>query len=657
MIVATAGHVDHGKTSLVRALTGVDTDRLDEEKRRGLTIDIGFAYADLGGPKPTGFVDVPGHERFVRNMLAGINAIDLAMLVVAADDGPMPQTREHLAILDLLGAASLIVVLTKIDRASETQRASARAAITALMAGSRFADAPLFEVATPTGNGLASLREFLAARAQEHECNVDSGGFRLAIDRAFSVSGAGLVVTGAVISGEAAIGDAVVVSPIGRTARVRQIHAQGKSAQQARAGERCALNLSGPDLHRDLIGRGQWVVTPFVQAPAQRIDLDLQMLPDLPRAVRTASTVQVHAGAASTTARLHTMGARDLAPGSRGFAQLVLDTPLPLAWGDRLVIRDAAARLTLGGGRVLDPFASARGRSGLMRQKRLRDLSLPDPAEALRSVLADSPLGLELNDFERSRNLTAEAAVTLRHAAGVQCAVATSAADRDDAGRPPPGIGLSVEHWSGWQQCAVRLLAASHADQPERIGLKESELARQTGRAYLSEFEPDRDAGPHRIQAVAGAAIRAAIASGDIARDGPHLRCPGHRAVLNPHRQALLDRVKTSLAQSGLRAPIVGELGEELGMQRADLLTFLREMAGLGHLLPVAPNRFYLPHTLDELAAIARKLAATSPDGSFDAAAYRDASGIGRNLTIEVLEYLDRSGITRFAGNRRVMRT
>jgi selenocysteine-specific elongation factor len=657
MIIATAGHVDHGKTSLVRALTGVDTDRLDEEKRRGLTIDIGFAYADLGGPVPTGFVDVPGHERFVRNMLAGINAIELALLVVAADDGPMPQTREHLAILDVLGAASLVVVLTKIDRTSPAQRELARAAITSLLEPTRFADAPVFEVDTPAGIGLEALRAHLAERSTRWVERETTGGFRMAIDRAFTVPGAGLVVTGAVLSGVACTGDPLVVSPLGNVARVRQIHAQGQPADHARAGQRCAINLSGPHLDRSLIGRGQWLVTPFTHAPAQRIDVTMTALANVDKPIRTGSTVQVHAGAAHVSAHLHLMNQRELAAGAGAFGQLVLEHALPLLWGDRLVIRDPAARATLGGAIVLDPQASARGRSSAQRQTRLQHLRLPDPAQALRALLEASPLGIDLDAFERSRNLTAAAAVQLREASQAHLAMPIGSAAREDIGRPAPGIGLSATHWAQWQATLIDVLSQSHLDHPEHIGLKPAELARSSGQTYLVRFETERDAGVRRADAIAQAALRAVMAKGQIVRDGIHVRRPEHRPVLLPEHQALLERVQAALAQAGLRAPIVGELATALGMDRATLLSFLREMATLGHLLPVAPNRFYLPGTLDELAAIAQKLAGTSTDGSFDAAAYRDASGIGRNLTIEVLEFLDRAGITRFAGNRRMMRT
>ncbi len=657
MIIATAGHVDHGKTSLVRALTGVDTDRLDEEKRRGLTIDIGFAYADLGGPVPTGFVDVPGHERFVRNMLAGINAIDLALLVIAADDGPMPQTREHLAILDVLGATSLCIVLTKIDRASPQQRDLSRAAISSLLAPTRFADAPVFEVDTPAGIGLQTLRMHLAERSDKWVAREATGGFRMAIDRAFTVPGAGLVVTGAVLSGVANTGDQLIVSPLGRAARVRQIHAQGLPAEHARAGQRCAINLAGPDLDRSLIGRGHWLVTPFAHAPTQRIDVTVNALADIDKPIRTGIHVQIHAGAAHVSAQLHLMQQRELTAGASAFGQLVLEQALPLLWGDRLVIRDPAARATLGGAIVIDPQAPARGRSSALRQTRLEQLRLQDPEQALCALLEASPLGIELDAFERNRNLTAIAAVQLRAASQVHLAVPSGSADREDIGRPAPGIGLSPAHWTQWQAILIDVLSQSHLDHPEHIGLKPSELARSSGQTYLARFETERDAGVRRVDAIAQAALRAVMAKGQIVRDGIHVRRPEHRPVLLPEHQALLERVQAALAQAGLRAPIVGELATALGMERATLLNFLREMATLGHLLPVAPNRFYLPGTLDELAAIAQKLAGTSTDGSFDAAAYRDASGIGRNLTIEVLEFLDRAGVTRFAGNRRMMRT
>jgi selenocysteine-specific elongation factor len=646
MIIATAGHVDHGKTSLVRALTGVDTDRLEEEKRRGLTIDIGFAYADLGGSTLTGFVDVPGHERFVRNMLAGVQAIDLALLVIAADDGPMPQTREHLAILDLLGAQALTVVLTKIDRADSAQRDAARLAIDALLADTRFAGATVFEVDTPAGRGLDALRAHLVHAQASHAERIVQGQFRLAIDRAFSVEGAGLVVTGAALSGQVRVGDTLVVSPLGRTVRVRGIHAQNRRTEQAQAGQRCALNLVGPDLHREEIGRGQWAVAPAVHAPTQRLDVALTLLAHVPRALEAGTRVQVHLGAGSVNARVAPISLRSLGAGEQGCVQLVLEHPVCAVRGDRFIVRDPTAQLTLGGGQVIDPFGPIRGRNRPERLAALDALALPDATQALRCLLDYSRLGVELDSFERLWNLD-EAQREALHAATPMHRIGHSAGRQ--AAAASAGIALSPAHWAAWQQALLDTLADAHVEHPERIGLGTPALIRSgTVRAGAEAGELRR-----RADSLAQAALRTLADAGRIVRDGVHLRLPEHKPVLPAAQQQLLERLTVLLLEAGRRAPIAGELADRLGTTRADLMAFMREMAALGRLVAVAPNRYYLPATMADLARVARTLAEASPDGAFDAAAYRDASGIGRNITIEVLECLDRTGVTRFAGNRR----
>jgi len=277
VIVATAGHIDHGKTSLVKALTGVDTDRLPEEKRRGLSIDIGFAYPK-DKSSALGFVDVPGHERFVRNMIAGVTAIDCALLTIAADDGPMPQTAEHLAILTMLGVSLGAVALTKIDRISPERILEARAEIADLLKGTRLAYAPLFPVSALTGEGVDVLRQWLDEQAATHRARRGGGYFRMAVDRAFLIEGAGVVATGAVSSGEAKIDDRLILAPAGIEVRLRGVHAQNRKAAQARAGERCALNIAAPRLSLDQVHRGAWLVAPEIHGPVTRLDARISLL-------------------------------------------------------------------------------------------------------------------------------------------------------------------------------------------------------------------------------------------------------------------------------------------------------------------------------------------------------------------------------------------
>ena len=628
MIVATAGHVDHGKTSLVRALTGVDTDRLEEERRRGMSIDLGFAYADLGGGQPVGFVDVPGHERFLRNMLAGVAAIDVALLVVAADDGPMPQTREHLAILGLLGVGRGAVALTKIDRVSPERHAAVQAEIQSLLADGPLAGIPVFPVATPTGEGLEALRAYLAMQQQALAEPAARGNFRLAIDRGFTLSGAGLVVTGAAYSGSARVGDRLLLSPRGTEVRVRAIHAQGQPAEIARAGQRCALNLAGADLRKAEVGRGDWLVAPRAHLPGQRFDVRLVLLPGLPRGLWHWAPVQVHHGSGTVSAHLALLDTRTLAPGAEALAQLVTDAPVCALRGDRFILRDPAARLTLGGGVVLDPFGPQRGRASPARLSVLEAMSARQADQALAGLLAQAPQGLRLDRFEQAWNLDEDTARQLPEQLGALRFTAEGQA-----------WVIDPQAWQALRTQLLEALEAHHAQHPARMGPTESELARALGQ--------------HRPTPALRALMRALLEEGALRREGPSLLRPGHEPRLADAQAALLAQVRPVLQAAGLRPPIVGELAVLLGLERAALLEQLEEVARTGHLVRVAPNRFYLPATVDALAHAAAELAAAAPDGSFDAAAYRDHTGIGRNLTIEVLEYLDRIGVTRFARMRR----
>jgi selenocysteine-specific elongation factor len=642
MIIATAGHVDHGKTHLVRALTGVDTDRLAEEKRRGMTLDLGFAYADLGGRLPAGFIDVPGHERYVRTMAAGVHQVDLALLVVAADDGPMPQTREHLAILQWLGVNDLIVVLTKIDRATAAQRQQALAGIRSLLSDTPWAQTATFEVDNLTGAGLDALRARLRERQQAFDARISppTGHARLAIDRAFHRPGAGLIVTGTLLDGLLQVGDALILSPRGERVRVRALRVHEQAAPSAWAGQRCAVNLSGGSSSAQDLGRGDWLVAPALADTTQRIDAWMQLDSDLSHALGPREQLQLHLGAACIGARLAPLAHRVLEPGAQGPVQLLLDRPVPALHGDRWVLRDPAAQRVLGGGIILDPFGAPRGRSKPARLQWLEQLRGPegqglDPAQALALSLAHSPCGLDTAVFCRSFNLGPERWRELTEAARL---IAIEARTLDPA------------HARGWLQALGDEVDETHRREAARPGPAQATLLLEAARRYapgtvLAQTRP-----------IARWALQQLIERGELVRDGGCIRRPAHVPVLPERVQAQLDAVRLQLLQAGLRPPIAGELAAHLGTTREAMLVFLQEMGALGHLVPVAPNRYFLQSDVDRLAQIARDLAAQSPDGGFDAAAYRDASGIGRNLTIEVLEFLDRQGLTRRIGQRRVLR-
>ena len=380
MIIGTAGHIDHGKTTLVRALTGVDTDRLKEEKARGISIELGYAYTPLANGDVLGFIDVPGHEKLVHTMAAGASGIDFGLLVVAADDGVMPQTREHLAILSLLGVAQGAVALTKTDRADAAQQMAVRAEIAELAAGTFLAGAPVFAVqASQAGDpGAAELKSYLHAQAEGVRQRDAAGLFRLAVDRVFTLAGHGTVVTGTAHAGQTRAGDDTAdlrLMPAGTRVRVRSIHAQNQPSATGVAGQRCALNLAGID--KSAISRGDWIADARCFLPSRHIDVALTLLPSADAPVRAWAPLHVHIGAARHVAHAVPLSAETLAPGQSGWVQLVFDEPVCAMPGDRYIVRNAQATRTVGGGRVLDPNAPDRKRRAASRLQGLQAISRP----------------------------------------------------------------------------------------------------------------------------------------------------------------------------------------------------------------------------------------------------------------------------------------
>lgn len=633
MIVATAGHVDHGKTTIVRALTGVDTDRLPEEKARGLTIDLGFAYRDVEDAPPLGFVDVPGHERFVKNMLAGVSTIDYALLVVAADDGPMPQTREHLDILTLLGIQRGAIAISKMDRVSEDRLLEVMELVEIAALGSPLEDAPIFPVSGITGDGMDELQEHLLAEARAHRARAGGGRFRLAIDRSFTLSGAGLVVTGACSAGEVRVGDRLMLSPSGLELRVRGLRVQDRPAEVGGAGDRCALNITGADIERAAVRRGDWVVDPELHAPTTRLDVELNVLADEKRPLKHWTPAHLHLGAADVTCRIALLQAGELAPGQKGLARLALDEPICAHFGDRYVVRDQSAQRTLGGGFVIDPFPPGRGRARPERLAVIEALNTIDAAAALSDWLAVEPRGVDITTFARARNLTAEELATVVEAVGPE---ELPLDDRTVALAPAVWEGLSTE--------IMAAVKAHHQRQPESTGPSDA--------GVRSALPPGRNA-----MLVKGAVARL-VRDRRLVREGMSVRLPSHKAKTPARDERLWQQIEPLLMEGGVRPPRVRELAEELNETPEAVESFLRRAARRGLVFAVAKNRYFPPPAIRELAELAEALAAETDDGTFDAAAYRNRSGIGRNVTIEVLEFFDSTGFTRRDGDaRKVMRS
>lgn len=631
MIVATAGHIDHGKTLLVKRLTGIDTDRLPEEKRRGISIDIGFAHLRLPDGSAIGFIDVPGHERFVRNMLAGVSGIDFVLLVVAADDGVMPQTREHLAILDLLDVRQGLLVITKVDRVAPERIEAVTAELRALVADTVLRDAPVLAVSAMTGDGVDALRETLVARLSAQRLGASEGRhFRLAIDRCFTVAGSGTVVTGTIFAGRVKVGDTLCLSPSGVTVRVRGLQVQGRTVEQATAGARCAVNLTGADLQKDSITRGEWLVDPAIHAPTSRIDVHLRALATEANPLRHWTPVHLHLGTADVTGRLSTRRDLSVAPGTAEVAQIVLDQPVGAIAGDRFIVRDFSAQRTIGGGHVVDPFPPPRRRRIAERQLELAALDGGAPSDVLQALLPHATAGIDVALFERRFNLTADAAQRLYKAAGLQVLGRESRRAFEPARLATMREALLAE------------VRSFHVKSPQATGIELAVLQKNAGLALPDEI----------LQAV----LRDAVQARTLELTGGLARLPGFDAAANSADEAMWKRVRPLLSKTPNAPPQVREIAATLKLDEKALQAMLQRRIKRGELVRIDPQRVYLRTAIVALARLVEATAQAVPGGQFNAAQYRDQAGIGRSLAIQILEHFDSAGLTLRVGDARKLR-
>lgn len=631
MIVATAGHIDHGKTALVKALTGIDADRLPEEKARGITVDLGFAYARLG-TATVGFVDVPGHERLVRTMVAGATGVAFALVVVAADDGVMPQTREHLAILDLIGLRRGIVAITKSDRVGPERLSAVAAQVRAALAGGGLADAPILACSAVSGVGIADLaRQLEEAAVAPRAASAGDGGFRLAVDRCFTVAGAGLVVTGAVHAGSVRVGDSLLVSPGDVEVRVRGLRAENEKAESARAGQRCALNLAGPRLSRASLHRGDWILAPDLHAPTTRLDVSLRLLPGEARALRHRTPVHLHLGAASATGRVLLPESAAIEPGGAARARIALDAAIGALHGDRFVLRDISASRTLGGGRVVDIDGPRRGAWAPGRRAMLDALDRPDHGAALAGLLDACEAGADLDHFARARNLPRPALAALAEGLGL-VAVET----------PGGRLGYAASRIAGLRASILAILDAAHRAEPDNPGLTLDELAARVP-------PPERPA--------LRAALDPLLADGYLARHGPLYYRPGHEVRLGPAEAALYEAVRAALEAAGLDQPRLADLADQVRQDPGTLRPHLDKFGRLGWLRRLSDHYYVLPGVLAELAQRARSVAAEHPEALLTVGRFREAAGISRNMTMPVLNYFDARGLTARVTDGRVVRS
>lgn len=628
MIIATAGHIDHGKTSLVKALTGIDTDRLPEEKARGITIDLGFARYALADGTTATFVDVPGHERFVRTMIAGVAGVDCALIVVAADDGVMPQTVEHLEVLDLLGVTRGVVAVTKIDKVDEARIRTVERDIAARIARTRMDPPPIIPVSSVSGSGIEALRAALGRMLATSKARV-SGGFRMTIDRAFTPRGAGLVVTGVVWSGRIGIGDRAILSPLGSELRIRGVQRNGAAASCAEAGARFALNVSGPGLHKEEFRRGAWIVAPELHAPTSILDVEIDLAAaGKAKPLRREQSVLLHLGSEHVIGCLRPIGRfHDDVPAR--FCHLTLDRPIGALYGDRFVLRDAGNTSTLAGGRVVDPFAPGRRWESAFRESLLVAMRDKDHAGALRTLSAQTPV--DLARFFQSRNIPAgeqthvESAVPLQH-----------------CGKGATRLSIGIALWQQLRDEAVRAVSLHERTKQDAPGAPIAVVQR----ALKPNDRPD----------IVDHVLAALVTEGRLVRAGRHVRLASSRPDLSSGELRRWFQAERLLSAAGLRPPHVGELAVQLNWDIEATQRLLKRAEQAGLVACVSRNRYFLPETLRTLARVAATLAQESEDHSFTAAIFKDRSGIGRNTSIDLLEFFDRVRLTQRLGARRRMR-
>jgi selenocysteine-specific elongation factor len=624
VVVGTAGHIDHGKTALVRRMTGIDTDRLPEERERGISIDLGFARLTLPSGRRVAIVDVPGHERFIKNMLAGATGIDLVLLVVAADEGVMPQTREHLAIVELLGVTRGVVALTKSDLVDAATLALAREEVEALLAGTPLSGAPVLPVSAVSGEGVPELLRALDEAAAEAGDRDAARPARLPIDRVFSVLGIGTVVTGTLWSGTVRVGDSLAALPPGAPVRVRQVQVHEESVPEATAGHRTALALHG--VAREDLARGDWIVTPGAFRGTEILDVRLTLLPSADRALANRTRLRVHLGASEVLGRVVLFRDGPLPPGERGLAQLRLERPIVAARGDRIVLRSYSPQATMAGARVLDPAPPRRARLSETDSVRLEALESGSRAEALCALARAGGLS----------GIPAEEA-----ALRLSLVAADIRAAQENAGAAlvglKDGLLIAVESWRDALRRVENEVRRYREAHPLREGAPKGELKSLLRRT----LKP----------AVFEAALERLVAEGGLRLRGDLVGLPQAGPAPTAAQAEAATQMERKLSSRGFQVPEAGEVLRGLPAP-AKGQELVRYLVDSGRAVKVTSDLIYPKALWDEIERRVREHLARRPTLSM--AEFKEMLQVSRKYAVPLLEHLDRRGFTRREGDLRV---
>ena len=616
--IGTAGHVDHGKSALVRAMTGIDPDRLAEEKERGMTIDLGFAWLQLPSGREISIVDVPGHERFIKNMLAGVGGIDLALLVIAADEGVMPQTREHLAILDLLRVKRGMIVLTKKDLVEPDWLVLVRDDVREQLQGTVFADAPIVATSAVTRDGLPEMLATLDHLLEETPPRKDIGKPRLPVDRVFTISGFGTVVTGTLLDGQLQVGQELEVLPKGLKTRVRGLQTHKHKVEAAAPGNRVAVNVAS--LATTDLQRGDVITTPKWLRPTQALDVSLRVLRDAPRALRHGTVVGVFTGASETMARVSILDKEEIGRGEQGWAQLRTADPLVVVKGDYFIIR--SSETTLGGGEVVEPHARRHRRFQTTLLRSLETLQQGTPEEVALQAL-DVPRFLELGDVAQRSGLPKEQAQ-----APLDALVARGQAQRLE------NYFVSTATWNKTVAQLVDIVRSYQQQYPLRQSMPREDVKSRLGLAAR----------------LFNLVVAELVRQGKVAEDNSALSLPDHRPQLSPEQERKLERLKRLLAENPYSPPSLPELDAQIGLE-PELVSFLVRK---GDLVRISDTIVYPPAVYSEMLERIKVL--TAEKGNITVGEVRDIFSTSRKYALPLLEYLDEQKITRRVGDDRVLR-
>lgn len=633
IIVGTAGHIDHGKTSLVKALTGVNADRLKEEKERGITIDIGFADLTVGDVH-FGFVDVPGHERFVKNMLAGAHGIDLVMLVVAADESVMPQTREHFDICRLLEVKAGLVVITKTDMVEPEFAELVEAEVAEYVAGSFLENAPILRVSSRTGEGIEELKKALVQLARKVEMRDESAVARLPVDRVFTIKGFGTVITGTLIAGRISVGDELELLPSdNRRARARSIQVHGQAMPEAKAGERTAINLQGLEL--DEVARGQVLVPAGRLTSSSMLDVKLHLLKSAPRPLRSRSRVHLHIGTAEVLARVVLLGQNELAPGAACFAQLRLESPTPALPGDHFIVRSYSPTVTIGGGMIVDALPSKhRLREGAQVVAQLEKLAAADEIERI-ALLVEmaAERGMNYAELAARSGSTDE---TIKRATDnlVKSRRLVTASNN-------PLLLLARAQFDDLGKQVRAMLKAFHQRSPLESGMGREELREK----IFAKLPPE----------IFRAVIAQLTERGEVIAEKDLLRLATHRVALSAEEQAAKDHLAEIYQRAGLQ-PIsleeaMAQAGSQFGIDKARAQRFAQMLVNGGDLIKIADLVFHRS-AIETLRETLQRFKAEH-GAKLDVGSFKDLTGVSRKYAIPLLEYLDRQRVTRRVGDTR----